>query len=616
MSQTPPLLVEVSSTLARLLAQEDTDRDASITVLDRGPKCFELVGLDGRSVTVDGTYALSNLLQGLALCRESWLNVDVRRLSGPAPARISSAIQERYWDELTRQMDSRSLLKVLADPKGDGVARLYLPAQDKLSWNYYSKLASELHFQLLPLPKTISVEMSLSLNSAPGLLGLALDAQGVPLPYAVPGGRFNEMYGWDSYFIGLGLVRDGKVSLAKAMVDHMVYQITWYGAILNANRTYYLTRSQAPFLTSFLRLLAAPVGERDWIASVLRAAVSEYSNVWMGPEKLRPCGLSRYFCRGVGYPPETLLRHYGQVMEPFAQAAGMSVEQFRQAYLSRRVAPPELDAYFREDRAVRESGHDTSYRLEGVCTQLCSVDLNSLLYRYERDIADLLDEWFGGSLEGLPTSQTWRERASSRAALLTSLCWKPNGFYDYNESSGAATDYLSATNLYPLWAGLASPEQAKVMVEQALPGLLEPGGVAGGDEKSRGELSLRRTARQWDYPYGWAPHQILIWQGLCDYGYDSIASELAFRWTRMLTQCAVDYNGVLAEKYDLSARSHEVFAEYDNQGADVRYVPREGFGWTNASYQIGLALLSDSARQELDHLPASDEFPKLAPTVE
>ncbi len=607
MSQTPPLRVEVSSTLARLLDQEDTDRDAAITIADHGPKCFELQGIDGGSASVSGTYALSNLLQELALQGRGQLTLDLDSLNGPAPLRIGGAIRERYWDELTRKMDHGSLATVLSDPKGDGVPRLYLPRSDRRSWEYYSQLRDS-DYQRLPLDLPLTSRDSLSLNSAPGLLGLAFDAAGEPLPYVVPGGRFNEMYGWDSYFIGLGLVADGKVELARAMVDHMVYQIDWYGAILNANRTYYLTRSQPPFLTSFLRLLADRVNDLDWIERVLRACSREYETVWMGPDRRLSCGLSRYFCRGVGYPPETLPRHYGQTMAPFARDLGMTVEEFRLAYLAREVAPPELDDYFQEDRAVRESGHDTSYRLEGICTRLATVDLNSLLYRYEKDIADLLDRWFSGTLKGLPSSQCWRERAAARSRLVTKLCWTQEGFFDHDTRQGAPTGFASATNLYPLWAGLASPEQAALMVDKVLPELVEAGGVAGGTESSRGPLSARRTARQWDFPYGWAPHQMLLWQGLRDYGYEELAGELAYRWTRMLTQCAIDYNGVLAEKYDLVGCSHEVFAEYANQGAHVRYVPREGFGWTNASYQIGLALLSDSQRRTLDSLRTSDQL--------
>lgn len=603
------LEIVVDATLRELLAREDTDNDGNITVRDRGPKAFELRGLDGRSVMVEGTYPLSCLLQELGLAKQGGLptvSIAPSTLRSSAPARIGEAIRSRYWQALTRKMDADSLARVMLDPKVEAPPHLYLPHRDPASHRYYQKLKREVEFPLTILPDTITPRYVLELHSAPGLLGLGFDECQQPIPYVVPGGRFNELYGWDSYFIALGLVQDGLVELAKGMADQLIYQVEHYGAILNANRTYYLTRSQPPFLSSILRLLVDHVRDRAWLERGLRAVVKEYDQVWMSSSRLRACGLSRYFCSGTGYPLETLMRHYGAILAPFAEASGMTVERYRQAYLFRQAAPPELDAYFAHDRAVRESGHDTSYRLEGVCLDLCTVDLNSLLYRYEVDMASLLDRHFGGSLEGCPPSGIWRERATRRQRIMTALCWQDRGFFDYDWRQARTTDFMSATNLYPLWAGLASVEQARVMVEFVLPGLLERGGLVGTSETSRGPLSPQRTARQWDYPYGWAPHQILLWQGLRDYGYDEIAADLALRWTSMLTQNAMDFNGVLAEKYDLVRASHEVFAEYGNQGAEFRYVPREGFGWTNASYQVGLALLDSRGRARLENLSASD----------
>lgn len=509
------------------------------------------------------------------------------------PRKLSEQIKNRSWAALTRCLDQASLMAVLSDPKGDGRARLYLPSGDSDSYAYYGPLQTQYEFELLVLPERVTPEYVLSLNSQPGLLGLGLGSDG-PRRYVVPGGRFQEMYGWDSYFIVLGLVRDGLIDLAQEMVDQLVYEVENYGAILNANRTYYLTRSQPPFLTSLLRLF--PDADDDWLERGLRAAVREYDAVWMGPTRLTECGLSRFFCAGIGYPPETLMRHYGQIMKPFADVLNVTVEQYREAYLARRVCPPELDAYFTEDRAVRESGHDTSYRLEGVCTRLCTVDLNSLIYRYERDIAEFLSTRFSRGLAGIPEAETWHRRAGKRQQLMTQLCWNENQFFDFDEGANTCTGFCSATNFYPLWAGLATQEQAAHMVE-ALNRLVEPGGIAGCTEASRGPVDAIRTPRQWDFPFGWAPHQMLIWEGLKDYGYEREATDLAFRWVKMLTQNAMESGGVLMEKYNVATGSHELFAEYANQG-----VANEGFGWTNASYQVGLDLLRPEQRKELDDL--------------
>ena len=145
-------------------------------------------------------------------------------------------------------------------------------------------------------------------------------------------------------------------------------------------------------------------------------------------------------------------------------------------------------------------------------------------------------------------------------------------------------------------------EQASELVDHALPLLEAAGGIVASDESSRGPVSDSRPERQWDFPNGWAPHQILAWYGLKNYGYDSIACRLAYRWLYTITSNAVNYNGMIPEKYDLVARSHRVFAEYGNVGTTFAYITREGFGWTNASYVIGLSLLPPDLRDMLNRV--------------
>ena len=541
-----------------LLQQEDTDGDKRITIHDKGPREYNL---DGH--IVKGTYALSNLLQELALAKEKGHSeIDLDTLHQPPTQRISEAIKNRCWDGLTRKIDSPEML---FDPKMPGPPRLYVPENDKLAQGYYK--------DFVLLPQIITPEYVKSLNDKPGLLSLAIDENEGPLPYVVPGGRFNEMYGWDSYFIALGLLHDGKADLAKAMLNHQVYQIRFYGKVLNANRSYYLTRSQPPFLTRFLKAILKHGSQpQQWIEEVLRTAMHEYAHVWTKEPRLTQTGLSRYYGEGLGQPPETEPGHYDAIHNPTQE-------------------------YFTHDRTVRESGHDTSYRLEDRAAHLCTVDLNSLLYAYETDLAELLDQH--GEIPGYPGSDVWRARAHNRQTLLNQYCWDPEKgqFFDYDFAQAQRTGYESATGLWPLWAGLATPQQAELAVQNAT---LEKGGLAGSSLKSRGTLNDQRPARQWDYPYGWAPHQMMAWEGLHNYQLDP--SGWAMRWLYMMTKNAVDFNGVIPEKYDVVAASHEVFAEYGNVGADFDYITKEGFGWTNASYQIGLTYLSAAQRQELDRL--------------
>ena len=622
----PSLRIPVEATLRLLLAQEDTDGDLQITVKDTGPRRFVLEA-EGTSWAVEGTYALSNLLQELALARDAGhpvLDLDPTRLHENPVRRVSRMIREHFWDGLTRRIDAEGLARVVADSKSGGARpRLYVPHTDPRALAHFGQVARErpgIGLEVVSLPAKITGEYVRSINDKPGLLSLALaegdDGRVRGLPFVVPGGRFNELYGWDSYFEALGLLQDGRLDLAKAMVEHFLYEIRHYGAILNANRSYYLTRSQPPFLTSMglavhERLPEGPARD-EWLREVMATAIREYETVWMGPERLTATGLSRYFDRGIGMPPETEEGHFDSVLSPYAAAAGLDVRAYTRQYLERRIAEPALDAHFLHDRAMRESGHDTSWRLEGRAAHLCTVDLNALLYKYETDLARAIGSLFGGELE-LPdgtrhNSADWTARAERRKALMSALCWDEERgmFFDYDFVERRRTRYESVTTLYPLWAGLATPEQALRLVGGALPLFEVAGGLVAGTKASRGDVTPEHPQRQWDYPFGWPPHQMLAWRGLVDYGHPGVAQRLAYRWLLMIAENAADHNGTVPEKYDVVNRTHQVFVEYGNVGTEFDYITREGFGWMNASFQVGLALLTPQQRGKLEALAPVD----------
>ncbi len=628
----PRIVVDVRSSLKQLLEDEDTDNDQKITVYDfhvnnteRGDKRFWLHTIDGKIIEVSGTYYLSNLLEELTLAQEAHhdtVALEEDHIFEPPADRISRSIRERYWNALTRSIDENGLLKILSDEKTktvDGVKYLYVPSSDRLAFSYYSGIAKKFpqqNIKVVQLPQKVTPQYVRSLDGRHGLLSLGLrkNAEGKieAIPFVVPGGRFNEMYGWDSYFITLGLLQDGKVGLARSMVDNFAYEIESYGAILNANRTYYLTRSQPPFFTSMIRAVYERLPKtnesKQWLKHVLGMAIKEYYDVWMNSDRLTWTGLSRYFDSGYGQPPEVEPGHFHVLYDSLAQKYHMTAQQLEAEYTSGKIRVPELDNYFVHDRAMRESGHDTSYRLIGVAANLVTVDLNSLLYKIETDIADIIQNNFGGSIQ-LENGKTekageWIQHAQKRKQLVTKYLWdeKRGMFFDYNFVKKQQTSYISATTFYPMWAGLATKEQAALLVEQALPLLKQPGGIAGSTEASRGPITPEHPLRQWDFPFGWSPHQMIVWQGMRNYGYDSITTQLAYRWLYTITINAAQFNGTVPEKFDVIRRSHQVFAEYGNVGTKFSYITREGFGWTNASYQVGLTLLSPELRSSLNRL--------------
>ena len=560
---------------------------------------------------------VSNLLQELTLAKElghTTIVLDEDRLNENPVNRMKRLIKSSFWSALTRAQDGTLIEKAGKDPKdwtNDPRPRIYVPVGAPEQYEYYKQIAlarPEIRLDVCLLPKDITPDIVRDLNDKPGLLALEMEPAIDPLtgeetlkgvPFVVPGGRFNEFYGWDSYMESLGLIIDKKVHLAKSMVINFCFEIKHYGKILNANRSYYLARSQPPFLTDMaLRVfdqIKSEPGAEDFLRNAILAAIKEYTSVWTAQPRLDPItGLSRYRPEGRGIPPETESTHFTHLLEPYLLKHNVTMDEFVKAYNYGKIVEPDLDEYFLHDRAVRESGHDTSYRLEHVCANLATIDLNSLLYKYEKDISYAIKTFFHGRLivpaefavgdiqaGSVQTSALWDRRARKRKSAIDKYLWnnEKGMYYDYDTVAEKQCTYETVTTLWALWAGVASPEQGLTLVRNALPKFEAAGGLLAGTEESRGVVGLDRPNRQWDYPYGWAPHQILAWTGLERYGFHDETQRLAYKWLFMMTTAFVDYNGVVVEKYDVTRTKdpHRVDAEYGNQGLDFKGVAKEGY---------------------------------------
>jgi alpha,alpha-trehalase len=620
-SESKSFQVNVEQTLQKLEQHQDTDSDKKITVEDTATKRFELSSLADEIVVIEGNYHLSNLLQELATAKENGLaevEIDLEKIEEPPTQRISRLIKTKYWDNLTRSIDEDGLQEILEDTKSSNDANktLYVPYTDTDAIQYYTALETKMNqLKVVVLPENITPSYVKSINKQPGILSLKIQ-NGKGNPFVVPGGRFNEMYGWDSYFEGIGLNIDGRQDLSISMIENFAYQIEHYGKILNANRSYYLTRSQPPFLTSFIRETyeSAEGLNEEWLGEMLNAALKEYFDVWMNQgKKLSNNGLNRYFAEGIGIPPETEEGHFDDYLKEFASKYQMPLAEFIQAYQTGDIIDETVDEYFLHDRSLRESGHDTTWRLDDVCANLNTVALNSLLYKYETDIAYLIKTYFEDSYtykDKVYVANDWLVKAESRLELMNELMWDDadNLFYDYNLVSNSKRKYQAATNFFPLWAKVATKEQARKLKDKLLSDLKAKGGILASSKFSTESFATNEVERQWDYPNGWAPHQMLLWKGLLNYGYEKEAQELAYRWLWMITKNAVDYNGTIPEKYDVVKCSHKVYAEYGNVGTDFEYITPAGFGWMNASYQYGLTLLNPELVQNLDKLVDPDEL--------
>ena len=533
----------------------------------------------------------------------------------PILAYISTA-----WDTLTRSMtDCQSIV----DPKISAASVLYLPMGFAEPESVKS-LTRHCNVRVEHLPIEIHQlgEIDTSKINPPGLLYL-------PERYVVPGGRFNEMYGWDSYFIIRGLLQAGRVELARDMVENFFFEVEHYGAMLNANRTYYLTRSQPPFMSSMVVDVYSAMqkdrsqkdGNADhaWLERAYSDLAKDYEMWTHEPHLAGQTGLSRYYDFGTGPPQEAeqdeagIYRNVaeyfffhpaldrGYVVESGAgnnEAVAGRTYSMQVCDLSMTMAHPDCNEakqfklsadYYKGDRSMRESGFDVSFRFGpfGAATQYYApVCLNSLLYKTEKDLAQI-SMWLGRRND----AKTWEERAAHRKQLVSKYLWNPQQgmFFDYDFKNGRMSEYKYASTFYPLWAGLATPVQAKA-VEANVKVFERPGGLP---------MSTEDTGAQWDLPYGWGNIEMVAIAGLRRYGDNADADRISYEFVSMVAE-NFRRDGNIREKYNVVTRSSESHVAL---GYHMNVV---GFGWTNAAI---LELLHDMPKEMVEKLNTEQNQP-------
>ena len=480
------------------------------------------------------------------------------------------------WTTLSRSM---SECKSVADLKVQTTPVLYLPA-DLPTPPAVAAMHDTCHVDIRHLPRVIHHINEVHTSELPveGLLYL-------PNRYVVPGGRFNEMYGWDSYFILLGLVHDNQMDLARGMVENFFFEIEHYGAILNANRTYFFTRSQPPFLTSMIREVYEHPGsqlDQKWLATAYGYAQRDYA-LWTTPQhQAGTTGLARYHDLGPGPVPEMaddstyypdvirwLLAHPKQHPQYLVTDARASCNMAASRVCAQAVVDGHRlsAAFYESDRAMRESGFDTTFRFgpfSGSTANYAPVCLNSLLFKYEQDMAH-----FAAMIGRKSEAAQWTKRAEARHAAIDKYLWdQASGLYfDYDFTTNTRSTYHFLSTFYPLWAGAASPAQAAA-VDAHLNLFEQPGGL---------QLSDVQSGVQWDAPFGWAPTTWLAIDGLARAGFHADATRIAKKFNTTVLENFVRY-GTIREKYNVATGSAivDVAAGYKSNVV--------GFGWTNGVY--------------------------------
>lgn len=379
----------------------------------------------------------------------------------------------------------------------------------------------------------------------------------LPKPYVVPGGRFGEIYYWDSYFTMQGLQASNQTALIRNMVDNFAYLIRTFGFIPNGNRTYFLGRSQPPFFSFMVNLLSEMQGRRI-LLNYLPQLQQEY-NFWMAG-KAQLTAQSPAYRRVVRLADGVYLnRYYDDKDTPRPESYKEDVQ------LAHKNKDPQT--LYRHIRAGAESGWDFSSRwfrdgknLRTIhTTDFIPVDLNCLLINLERTLAE------GYRLKGdQRRAKMYLLLAQQRREAIQRYCWnaKRQFFFDYDFVAQKPATIYSLAAAYPLFTKVATPEQAQAVARTLQRDFLKPGGLT---------TTLVRTGEQWDAPNGWAPLQWIAIRGLRNYNLTDLANQIKLNWTTENLR-VYKANGKMVEKYDVISTGSAKGGEYPNQ---------DGFGWTN-----------------------------------
>ncbi|MBN8652466.1 MAG: alpha,alpha-trehalase TreF [Cytophagales bacterium] len=383
----------------------------------------------------------------------------------------------------------------------------------------------------------------------------------LPHPYIVPGGRFREIYYWDSYFTMLGLKVSGRTDLIQHMVNNFAYLINTIGYIPNGNRTYYLGRSQPPFFSLMVKLLGEL--KKNTLSKYISQLEKEYAFWMRGATEVTENTPALH--RVVRLPDGSILNRYWDEHDtPRPESYKEDVELARHT-----VQKPET--LYRHLRAAAESGWDFSSRwfkdknmFSTIhTTEIIPVDLNCLFYHLEKTLAEAHQE------SGNQTQVAhYIQLANKRKAAIRKFCWSTERefFFDYDFVSQQQKQAYTLAAAFPLFFEVASPEQA-IAVEQKLQTLfLKAGGLT---------TTTFNSGQQWDAPNGWAPLQWIAYKGLLNYGFEELANEIKTRWLTTNNRIYAE-TGKMTEKYNVWSNKAE--------GGGGEYPNQDGFGWTNGVY--------------------------------
>lgn len=372
---------------------------------------------------------------------------------------------------------------------------------------------------------------------------------GLPKPFSIPciSGMYQELYYWDTYFVNLGLIASGNVEQAQNNVDNMLYLVERYGFMPNGSRSFYLNRSQPPFLSQMVRELWEATGDTRWLARKAYPAIAREYAYWQ-TNRVSGNGLNHY---GTTETEKETLEEYGRIL----------CERFG---ITQPEDPARFQSYGSAMLAVAESGWDCTSRFRMETPEYDPVDLNALLYLLEENM-----EFFSRVLGNDEEATLWQARKLARKRSMDDLCWNDDrgAYCDYHRTTGKQSPLFSAASFYPLFAGMCGQKQAE-QVRQKLSLLERTWGIACCEERTD-LLHL-----QWDYPNGWACIHYIVAQGLLRWGFRKDARRIMEKFVK-LTEHNFEKTGNLWEKYDVVTGTVSTAKEYETPPM---------MGWTAGVY--------------------------------
>ncbi|KAM4566989.1 trehalase [Odontesthes bonariensis] len=403
-----------------------------------------------------------------------------------------------------------------------------------------------------------------------------------PHPVVVPGGRFRELYYWDSYWVINGLLLSEMTNTAFGMIQNFLHLVDRYGFIPNGGRIYYERRSQPPFLTLMVESYYQATKDKELLSAALPLLEREYQ-FWMHNRSVA-VNLNGEHVLNRYHVPVDLPRPESYT-DDLELAEGLTAEDKRQLWMDLK-AGAESGWDFTSRWYIDGEGHNNGSLRETRTSQILPTDLNALMCRSEKTLAS-----FHRLLGNGDSAARYEQAAARRMKAMEAVLWdaERGAWFDYSLVTRSKHFEFYPSNLAPVWAQCYSLPEMGEKALQYLKGsgaLQFPNGVP---------TSLRESGQQWDYPNAWPPLQHMLIEGLSKLPSEDakqLAFKLAQRWIKTNWLAYMKYEAMF-EKYDVNGDG--------KPGGGGEYEVQLGFGWTNGVVlqlldQYGATLTSGGRR--------------------